>query len=257
VKQLPAVVTGEALTTESVPFTLVDASPAGGSPATAKLSVQLLFGPSGDPAQPALVDKLLARAGVPTSQPIVVADGGAAVYASQVVFALHCAGYVAAVLDGDIRGRTLTGTSPQDEAFGRFPDSQAGPAVIARAEETKAAVEAGVQILDVRTQEEYDGYDPHGTPGGHIPTAVHVEWVNNLIDTAEGRRWRSPHELKDIYVSRGLDPKRRTIVYCYAGPRAMSAYIGLRHAGFTDVSVYVRGWREWSALNMNIHETKD
>jgi thiosulfate/3-mercaptopyruvate sulfurtransferase len=95
----------------------------------------------------------------------------------------------------------------------------------------------GVLVLDVRSQEEYDGerFWPSGAPeevgrAGRIPGAVHVP-IESLSS--------------DTLAAAGVEPGARVVTYCTVGNRAAMAWFTLRELGYPDVAVYYGSWAEW------------
>ena len=89
-------------------------------------------------------------------------------------------------------------------------------------EQAAAKIEAGVQLLDVRTKEEWDA--------GHLKGA---KWVplaeEGFVDKAKAV----------------LDPKKPVVVYCRSGGRSAKATKQLRDAGFTTVHDMAGGIVAW------------
>lgn len=100
----------------------------------------------------------------------------------------------------------------------------------------------GVQIFDVRTDEEYFGERVRARRGGAIPGAVHLDWVNNL---ARSGAFKPPAELRAAFERLGLSPEAEIIPYCQGGYRSANAYYALRLAGFAHVRNYIGSWGEW------------
>lgn len=99
----------------------------------------------------------------------------------------------------------------------------------------------GFTVLDVRTQEEYEGRDVRAARGGHIPGAVHVFWEEAL--TPE-KTLRPKEELAALYG--GLPRDATVAVHCQLGVRAAHTWLVLRHAlGYEDVRNYDGSWQEW------------
>lgn len=80
-------------------------------------------------------------------------------------------------------------------------------------------VEADVQIVDIRSEEEYKR--------GHVPGAEHV-FVGTL-----------PNALDKI------SHQRTVVIHCQSGDRAAIGYSLLRLAGFENVKNYSAGMKEW------------
>ena len=103
-------------------------------------------------------------------------------------------------------------------------------ALLARGEE--------VQILDVRSQAEYDGSGgyPCDPRQGHIPGAVNID----VAELAE-----ASGNLTALLRERGVDPTGRVVCYCHSGSRSAYATAALVAAGVTAEN-YEGSWHEWS-----------
>jgi thiosulfate/3-mercaptopyruvate sulfurtransferase len=96
----------------------------------------------------------------------------------------------------------------------------------------------GVQLVDVRTREEYEGLAgyPCDPRQGHIAGAVNIE-LDELYAAGD--------EVRALLEERGVDPGGRIVAYCHSGSRSeMSAAI-LRAAGL-EATNYAGSWHEWS-----------
>ena len=110
-----------------------------------------------------------------------------------------------------------------------------------------------VQIVDVRTQQEFLGEDIRAIRGGHILGAINIAYEQNWIDpetltklarkqitNTAGMSLKPIEDLKRLYSA--FDPKKETIVYCQSGARASETAGVLQHLGFTNVKVYDSSW---------------
>jgi len=100
----------------------------------------------------------------------------------------------------------------------------------------------GVQIFDVRSDEEYFGERVRSKHAGAVPGAIHRDWTHNVA--ADGR-FKPAAQLRDEFVRLGLDPQSEIIPYCQGGYRSANAWIALRVAGFARVRNYLGSWGEW------------
>jgi thiosulfate/3-mercaptopyruvate sulfurtransferase len=96
----------------------------------------------------------------------------------------------------------------------------------------------GPQLLDVRTEAEYDGSSgyPCDPVQGHIPGAVNIA-VEELADAGAG--------LRVLLQEHGLDPDAPIVCYCHSGGRSAYATSVLAAAGITAEN-YEGSWHEWS-----------
>lgn len=110
-----------------------------------------------------------------------------------------------------------------------------------------------LQILDIRTLEEYDGErvgpegGNHGAErAGHIPGARLFPFTS-LLD--HDSRILPLEQLRALAVDAGLDPLRETAVYCRLSHRSTLAFFVLTELlGFRHVRVYDGSWTEWGSL---------
>lgn len=109
------------------------------------------------------------------------------------------------------QGRPVTMTQPKVEAPGTFTP-KANDAVYATAEHIMANLgNPDVIVLDVRSDGEWDGSNTRGNKRqGHMPGAVHLEWLNNLTADDE-KRWKSADELREMYAACGLTPDKQIV----------------------------------------------
>jgi thiosulfate/3-mercaptopyruvate sulfurtransferase len=105
-------------------------------------------------------------------------------------------------------------------------------------DELAALLAAGaVQVLDVRSPEEYDGSSGYGCDPrqGHIPGAVN-------IDVAE---LMAAGDVRALLAEQGLDSAGRIVCYCHSGSRSAYAVAALAAAGVAAEN-YEGSWHEWS-----------
>ena len=119
------------------------------------------------------------------------------------------------------------------------------PAVLAHSQ-------AGGQLVDVRSPQEYTGEKLHmpeypqegAMRGGHIPGARSVPWARAA--NSDGT-FRSADELRAIYEGeQHLRPDQPTIAYCRIGERSSHTWFALTYLlGFRDVKNYDGSWTEY------------
>ena len=98
------------------------------------------------------------------------------------------------------------------------------------------------QILDARSEAEFCGTAGKGDRLGHIPGATPIEWSELL--TSDGR-FKSPEELKKLFVDKKVDLERPAVTYCQSGGRAAVLAFGLELMGAKNVRNYYKSWSEW------------
>ena len=103
-----------------------------------------------------------------------------------------------------------------------------------------------VQILDARSKGRWEGTEPEPRPGlrsGHMPGSTSVPF-QELLDP-ETKTLLPPEELKKLFESKGLDPKKPMITTCGTGVTAAVIEAALYRAGFgpdDDRRIYDGSW---------------
>ncbi|MBI5288274.1 MAG: sulfurtransferase [Chloroflexi bacterium] len=127
----------------------------------------------------------------------------------------------------------------------RYPEP-ASPSEANRAtwQQVRDAIGAGDRvILDVRAEDEYDGTNVRAKHGGHIPSAVHIEWTDA---TAGDNVLKPTEELRALYASQGVTPDKEVLAHCQLGVRAVHTWFVLKHVlGYPNVRNYDGSWAEW------------
>ncbi|MBU0480545.1 MAG: hypothetical protein KKG47_05540 [Proteobacteria bacterium] len=110
----------------------------------------------------------------------------------------------------------------------------------------------GVQLIDSRTEKEYDGSDMRALNGGHIPGAVSISHLTTLVkvkDTKTGKMKET-----DVYTADStgklfdsFDKNKRTIAYCQTGTRSTLTYLQLRLMGFKEPANWDDSWRVYGS----------
>ena len=205
-----------------------------------------------DPAPLASFTKMwafqLTGAGIRREDTVVVCSDFTDESAARAFWFLEYLGHErVAVLDGGVRawraaGHPLTheATPPKASPYAY----EATASVCATWSDVAAAIDdPSTVILDTRSDEEWYGEDARGTArAGAVPSAVHLEWLDNLDD--EGRML-DPEMLRELYASVGITTGTPVIAYCNTGYRSAHAYLALRLLGHPDVRNYVASWQEW------------
>jgi thiosulfate/3-mercaptopyruvate sulfurtransferase len=114
-------------------------------------------------------------------------------------------------------------------------------------------LQAGGQLVDVRSPEEYAGTRLHmpdypnegALRGGHIPTAKSIPWAKAI--NPDNGTFKTADELKALYVETNkLNPDKATIAYCRIGERSSHTWFALKYLlGFSNIRNYDGSWTEW------------
>ncbi|HEY9157668.1 sulfurtransferase [Candidatus Binatus sp.] len=183
--------------------------------------------------------------GISGRETVVFYENESGMRAARGQWALEYAGHPKArMLDGGLKaaaGETLT-TMVDKFAATDFSLSPRAEILATYAHLLEQIGRPGVQIFDVRSDEEYFGERVRAKHGGAIAGAFHQDWTAAL--GADGTV-KSPAELRVQFEALGLDPAAEIVTYCQGGYRAAHAYIALKIAGYPKVRNYLGSWAEW------------
>jgi thiosulfate/3-mercaptopyruvate sulfurtransferase len=144
-------------------------------------------------------------------------------------------------------------TSPRFKAATfRFPADDRNQTLLATQGDVKGAEgKPNKVIVDVRPPRLYLGEvtKEGAARPGHIPGAVDISWEENLVASGPFKgHWKSPAELREIYVSRGVTPDKDIYLYGHDDHCATFSLLSLYLAGYPLEKLHVYGgsWVEWS-----------
>lgn len=103
----------------------------------------------------------------------------------------------------------------------------------------------GVTVWDTRSTGEYDGTDVRADRGGHIPGAVHMNWVNLQQEVDGVRVLKSEQDLRNLLRANGITSDRQIVAHCQTGIRSSYATLVLLGLGY-QVRNYDGSWIEWA-----------
>ena len=95
------------------------------------------------------------------------------------------------------------------------------------------------QIIDCRSFKEYSGEYIRATRAGHIPSAINIDWNENISND----KLKKTTDLKKIYSH--ISKNQEIITYCQGGYRAANTFVILKQLGFKKVKMYLGSWNEW------------
>ena len=98
--------------------------------------------------------------------------------------------------------------------------------------------------LDTRSPQEYSGADVRAARGGHIPSAVNMNWIE-AIDRQHQLRLYDDATLRRLLESQGVTPDKEIVLYCQTHHRSSHTYMVLKHLGYPKVRGYAGAWSEW------------
>ena len=167
----------------------------------------------------------------------------------------------ARIMDGgrlkwEKEGREMTREKPSYPATQYTAPERDDTKIRAFRDEVLKHVQAGKQLVDVRSPQEYSGERLHmpdypnegALRGGHIPHAANVPWAR-AVNTEDGT-FKTADELRAIYEDEAkLAHDDDVIVYCRIGERSSHTWFVLTHLlGYPRVRNYDGSWTEWGNL---------
>lgn len=187
--------------------------------------------------------------GLNNSDRVVIYDGGNALSAARLFYAMDYYGFSnASILNGGFDGWVAdelpTETEPTTHDRGNFAfDVQESRSC--DFEYVMAAANSEDKIIfDTRSADEYTGVDERAQKSGHIPNAVNLEW--NKVLEAEGVPYFLPaQDIQDQYNALGITPDKEVIPHCHTNVRGSHAYFTLRLMGYDSVRPYEGSWAEY------------
>jgi thiosulfate/3-mercaptopyruvate sulfurtransferase len=112
--------------------------------------------------------------------------------------------------------------------------------ILSTAREIKHSLEnKNLIVIDARSKEEFSGSEVRAIRRGHIPTAVNIDWENNIANGT----FKKIKQLSKIYSK--IPIRSNVVTYCQGGYRAANAFIVLRMLGYKKVKMYLGSWGEW------------
>jgi thiosulfate/3-mercaptopyruvate sulfurtransferase len=198
------------------------------------------------------MQKVLSQLGVQPDDTIIIYDDTANLNSARLFWELKKLNHKnVALLNGGtvawvLEQRKMT-QHPESfkKGFYSLPKQDLTDALTADKQEVLAAIQnSNTILLDVRSQAEYKG-NPQDPRSGHIPTAVHFEWIQ-AVDIPRKFMERDRDTLLKQLAMIGIHNKQQPIiVYCHTGHRAARMFATLTHLGFSNVKVYDGSMQEW------------
>jgi thiosulfate/3-mercaptopyruvate sulfurtransferase len=197
--------------------------------------------------KPAALEKILGNAGISNDKHVVVyGDAKQIVHASVGFWILEYIGHDKThFFDGGLTewkaaGKPVT-TEPRTLPPATFK-AHVVPSRYAPTEEILKIAKGetkSVQVIDARTEKEYNGKESRSLRGGHIPN-TNINVSHELTYDKRTGKLLPEKFLEKFYGN--LDKSKRTIGLCQTGSRSTLTYLQLRLMGFKDPANYDDSW---------------
>ena len=213
---------------------------------------------SRDVASREVVTDLLRSAGANDDSQIVLFGDDNNWFAAYALWMLELYGVTnTALMDGgrvkwEAEGRATTTDAPASGS-GNIAVAERDEALRAKLPDVLAHVEAGGQLVDVRSPDEFNGVimAPPGLPEtaqrkGHVPGASNIPWATAVAADAT---FKSADELSEIYQAQGITGDQPVIAYCRIGERSSHSWFALRYLlGIDNTTNYDGSWTEYGSV---------
>ena len=161
---------------------------------------------------------LMGDLGVGQDTQVVTYDGAGGVYAARVWWVLNYHGHRGVKLLNGGWNKWFSEGRPMSMDVPSFPkaafEPRMNPDLLCTLDYTVGRVgKAEVTFWDVRSDGEWTGENTRGNRrGGHIPGAVHLEWLDLVTDDAL-RTLKPAAEMRALLEAAGVTPDREVITY--------------------------------------------
>lgn len=196
----------------------------------------------------ARLTELFSRLGYGTDQTIVAYDDEGGGWAGRFIWTLDIIGHRnTAYLNGGLQawhgaGLPLEAGNVTQPEF-RSVTLTLDETPIAELEDVLKAIDDPDQIIwDVRSKEEFLGLRRAANRVGHIPGAVHIDWMDLKDHSNDLRIIPNPEVLLSAH---GLLPDKAVITHCQTHHRSGLSYLTARLCGFGNIRAYHGSWAEW------------
>jgi thiosulfate/3-mercaptopyruvate sulfurtransferase len=206
------------------------------------------------------LSELLSRAGVADNTTVVLYGGNNNWFAAYAYWILKLRGFDnVKLLNGgrkrwELESRELTQEVPNPQPTGLRIAGSERPEIRALRDEVLSRVGGAVELVDVRSPEEFRGEKlaPDHLPQeqsqvpGHIPGAANIPWAKAAN---EDGTFKSADELRALYEAEGVTGDKEVIAYCRIGERSSHTWFALQELlGYPNVKNYDGSWTEYGSL---------
>jgi len=208
-------------------------------------------------ANEAEFQKLLSDLGIGADSTVVVYDDWGSLFATRLWWVLSYYGFNnVKLLDGGWQNWVASGfpvsfAASKPKEITNPVSLRANPDVIITIDELLEKYEDPAwQVLDVRSDDEYQGRAAHGNKRtGHVPGALHLEWNQLLENSKDGeavRKFKSAEEIEALLRAAGVGGSKNMVTYCQAAVRATFTAFALELMGHNPAKVYDGSMAEWA-----------
>jgi len=186
--------------------------------------------------------KILSFAGIDENKKIIFYDNVSGMLAARGVWlCLYFSHHDVYMLDGGLKKWTADNLELETKSNPFSPSNLKSPidsAIIIGFDDLRDNLGKAI-IIDARSPDEFNGVVSRAAREGHIPSAINLDWVENLDKVGT---LKSDKELLSLYQ---FEKNSNIITYCQGAYRAANSFLALKKLGFKNVKVYLGSWGEW------------
>lgn len=167
---------------------------------------------------PDRMKQVMEELGIGDEHLVVTYDSFGSLYATRVWWVLNYYGHTnVKVLNGGW-GKWHAEGRPSSRQEPSFPRATFTPSVnpdlVASAEYIMENMKReDLALLDVRSDGEWTGANTRGNKrGGHMPGAVHLEWLN-YVTNDDIQQFKPAEELRQMFTTCGITPEKEVVTY--------------------------------------------
>lgn len=203
------------------------------------------------------VEYLLGKLGIQPTDTIVIYDDKAECDAARLWWILKFYGHEhIKLLNGGLTawvaadGVLSTDSSLNESTEYHFTGSSDSTILSLISDVELALLDSEVVVLDTRDDSEHSGYEHKkgAARAGRIDGSLNLDWAM-AVDFNGTKKFLPARELKEMYVSIGIDGSKPVITYCHSGVRsAHTLFVLTELLGYRNIKNYDGSWTEWSHL---------
>jgi len=186
--------------------------------------------------------KILSFAGIDENKKIIFYDNVSGMLAARGVWlCLYFSHHDVYMLDGGLKKWAADNFELETKSNPFSPSNLKSPidsAIIIGFDDLRDNLGKAI-IIDARSPDEFNGVVSRAAREGHIPSAINLDWVENLDKVGT---LKSDKELLSLYQ---FEKNSNIITYCQGAYRAANSFLALKKLGFKNVKVYLGSWGEW------------
>lgn len=193
------------------------------------------------------LNDVLGRIGLTEGKTIVVADDEGGAWAGRLAWTLDCVGHTRwCYLNGGIHAWVDAGEEVVNTPIA--PESVQLELTISNERRVQLdqlrdeLTDADLLVWDCRTRDEYVGIRNTARRNGHIPGAVHLNWLD-LVDPSN--QMQIAEDTAEQLARKQIVPDKSVVVHCQTHHRSGFTYMLARLLDFPRVRAYAGSWSEW------------